>query len=396
MNDSTTLPPRAPAGQKLRKARLWLRFLIMLLLVGLLGTGLLFFQTFKRSILSQITEQIRNTVPTVATGKAVMAEWQPRQIATGTARALKGADLSAEVGGIVDEISFDSGQTVQAGTVLLRLRPNDDPAKLQQLQAAADLAAITLERDQRQLAAKAISQATVDTDIATLKAARAQVAAQQAMMAQKIVKAPFTGRLGLRQVDIGQYLAPGTAIVTLQQLDPMYVDFYLPQQALEKLQVGQPVDLNADSYPNRSFSGKVTSLNARVDPSSRMVQVRATVPNADNALLPGMFLTVTVTSGPAQSLVTIPNMAVAYNPYGALVYVVRPEKDKAGKDVLVAHQQFITTGDARGDQVSVLKGLKEGEVIVTAGQIKLHNGSVIAVDNSVEPPGPNAPIPRDR
>ncbi|MBS0641159.1 MAG: efflux RND transporter periplasmic adaptor subunit [Acetobacteraceae bacterium] len=396
MNDTTTLPPRAPTGQKLRKARLWLRFLIMLLLVGLLGTGLLFFQTFKRSILSQITEQIRNTVPTVATGKAVLAEWQPRQIATGTARAVKGADLSAEVGGIVDEISFESGQTVQAGTVLLRLRPNDDPAKLQQLQAAADLAAITLERDQRQLAAKAISQATVDTDIATLKGARAQVAAQQAMMAQKIVRAPFTGRLGLRQVDIGQYLAPGTAIVTLQQLDPMYVDFYLPQQALEKLQVGQPVQVTSDAYPDRIFSGKITSLNARVDPASRMVQVRATVPNADNALLPGMFLTVSVTSGPVQSLVTIPNMAVAYNPYGSLVYVVRPEKDKADKDVLVAYQQFITTGDARGDQVSVVKGLKDGDVIVTAGQIKLHNGSVIAVDNSIEPPGPNAPVPRDR
>jgi membrane fusion protein, multidrug efflux system len=396
LNDTTTLPPRAPAEQRVRKPRLWLRFLLMLLLVALLAGGLLYFHRFKAGLLGQITEMIRSSVPVVATGKAVMAEWQPKETATGSARAVKGADMASEVGGVVDEITFESGQTVQAGTVLLRLRPNDDEAKLQQLQANADLAAITLGRDQKQLAARAIAQATVDTDAANLKVAKAQVVAQQALMAEKVVRAPFTGRLGLRLVDVGQYLSPGTASATLQQLDPMFVDFYLPQQALGRIQVGQPVEVTADSYPNRVFSGTISSLNARVDAASRMLQVRATLPNADGALVPGMYLTVAVESGKRESLVTIPNMAVAYNPYGALVYVVRPEKDKQGKDILVAHQQFVTTGDARGDQVSILKGLQAGDEIVTAGQLKLHNGSVVSIDNKIEPPGPNAPVPQDQ
>jgi membrane fusion protein (multidrug efflux system) len=395
MNDMTTLP-RTQAGQRVRKPRLWLRYLVMLVLIGLLGAGLVFFHQFKSGILNQITEQIRNSVPVVATGKATLADWQPRQIASGSVRAVKGADMSAEIGGIVDEIDFESGQIVQAGAVLLRLRPNDDEAKLQQLQANADLAAITLARDQRQLAAKAIAQATVDTDIANLKVARAQVAAQQALIAEKTVKAPFTGRLGLRQVDVGQYLSPGTAIVTLQQIDPMFVDFYLPQQALSTLKTGEPVEVTSDAWPGRTFNGTLTSLNARIDPDNRMIQVRATVPNPDGTLVPGMYVTASVASGAARKLVTVPNMAVAYNPYGTLVYVVRPEKDKQGKEVLVAHQQFVTTGDARGDRVSILKGLKDGDVIVTAGQLKLHNGSVIEVNNAVEPPGPDAPVPQDQ
>ena len=175
---------------------------------------------------------------------------------------------------------------------------------------------MTLQRDQRQLAAHGVAQATVDTDAANLKVARAQVAAQQAVMAEKVVRAPFAGRLGVRQVDLGQYIAAGTTIVTLQQLDPMFVDFYLPQQALGQIAVGQKVEVTADAYPGRIFAGQVSSLNAKIDPTSRMLQVRATMPNADGALLPGMYLSVSVASGAAQSLVTIPQAAVAYNPYG--------------------------------------------------------------------------------
>ncbi len=251
MNDATTLSPRAQTGQKVRKPRLWLRFLIMAVIIGLLAGGLMFFHRFKSTILAQITDQIRNSVPVVATGKAVMANWQPRQVAPGSSRAVKGADLSAEIGGVVDQIGFESGQIVQAGTVLLRLRPNDDDAKLAQLQANAELAAINLQRDQRQLAAKAIAQATVDTDAANLKVAKAQVEAQQALIAEKIVRAPFTGRLGIRQIDIGQYLAPGTAIVTLQQLDPMYVDFFLRSRRWRR----SPSDRRWKSPPMRTRTG---------------------------------------------------------------------------------------------------------------------------------------------
>ncbi len=390
MNDTTVLPRVTE-----RRPRTWLRMTIMLLLVGLLAAGLIGFQRFKAGILKQVVTTIRSEVPTVATAKASMQSWQPRQTAVGSARASKGADLAAEIGGVVDQITFESGQDVAAGTVLLRLRPNDDDAKLAQLQASADLDVITLQRDERQLAAHGVAQATVDTDAANLKVARAQVVAQQAVMAEKVVRAPFSGRLGVRQVDVGQFLSAGSAIVTLQQLDPMFVDFYLPQQALGQIAVGQKVQVTADAYPGQTFEGVVSALNSKVDPTSRMLQVRANVANADAKLLPGMFLTVSVASGEAQSLVTIPLAAVAFNPYGSLVYVVQNGKDAQGKDQQTVRQQFVTTGAARGDQVSILKGLGANDVVVTAGQLKLHNGSTVKIDNAVQPTDNPAPVPQD-
>jgi membrane fusion protein (multidrug efflux system) len=343
-----------------------------------------------------VVTTIRSQVPTVATAKASMQQWQPRQTAVGSTRASNGADLAAEIAGAVDQIDFKSGQTVAAGTVLLRLRPNDDDAKLAQLQASADLAAVTLQRDQRQLQARGVAQATVDSDAANLKVARGQVAAQQAVMAEKIVRAPFAGRLGIRQVDLGQYIAAGTTIVTLQQLDPMFIDFYLPQQALGQIEVGQKVEVSADAYPNRTFNGTISSLNSKVDPSSRMLQVRASIPNPDGALLPGMYLSVSVASGQPQSLVTIPSTAVAFNPYGSLVYVLHDKKNAQGEDEKIVNQQFVTTGAARGDQISVLKGITGHDVVVTSGQLKLHNGSPVNIDNSVQPTDNPAPVPEDR
>ena len=391
MNDMTTLPRTTE-----RRPRTWLRMTVMLLLVGLVAAGLFGFQRFKAGILKHVVETIRSEVPTVATGQATTQEWQPRQNAVGSARASKGADLAAEIGGVVDQITFESGQTVAAGTVLLRLRPNDDDAKLAQLQANANLANITLQRDQKQLAAHGVAQATVDSDAANLQVARAQVAAQQAIMAEKVVRAPFAGKLGIRQVDIGQFIAAGTAIVTLQQLDPMFVDFYLPQQSLGQIAVGQTVEVTADAYPGRTFEGQVSSVNAKVDAASRMLQVRASVPNPDGMLLPGMYLGVSVASGAARPLVTVPATAVAFNPYGSLVYTVHTEKDANGQDQQVVRQQFVTTGEARGDQVSVLKGLHANETIVTAGQLKLHNGSVVKVNNAVQPTNNPAPVPQDQ
>ncbi|HEX3573145.1 MAG TPA: efflux RND transporter periplasmic adaptor subunit [Rhodopila sp.] len=391
MNDTTVLP-----RTRERRPRMWLRMSVMLLLVALVAAGLIGFQRFKAGILKQIVTSIQSAVPVVATAKASMQTWEPRQTAVGTARASNGADLAAEIGGVVDRIDFESGQTVSAGTILLRLRPNDDDAKLAQLQANAELANVTLQRDQRQLAAHGVAQATVDTDAANLKVARAQVTAQQAVMAEKVVHAPFPGKLGVRQVDLGQYIAAGTAIVTLQQLDPMFVDFYLPQQALGQIAVGQKVDVIADAYPGRTFAGIVSALNSRVDPSSRMLQVRASVPNPDGALLPGMFLNVSVASGAPRSLVTIPLAAVAFNPYGSLVYILQDGKDAQGKPEETVRQQFVTTGTSRGDQISILKGVNATDVVVTAGQLKLHNGSKVKIDNTVQPTDNPAPVPQDQ
>lgn len=392
MNDFTPVPRTATP---VRPPRTWLRLTLVLLAVGVVAGGLIWFQHFKSGILRQVVATIRSEQPAVATAHAAMQEWQAAQTAVGTARASKGADLAAEIGGVVDQIDFESGTTVAAGTVLLRLRPDDDAAKLAQLQASADLAQLTLQRDQKQLAAHGVAQATVDTDAANVKVTQAQVAAQQAVMAEKVVRAPFAGKLGVRQVDLGQFIAAGTTIVTLQQLDPMFVDFYLPQQAAGEIAVGQPVKVTTDAWPGRTFTGKISALNARIDPTSRMLQVRADVANADGALLPGMFVEVSIATGPPRQLVTIPLAAVAFNPYGALVYVVRDEKAANGADQHVVKQQFVTTGDQRGDQVSILKGIGASDVVVTAGQLKLHNGALVQIDNAVQPTDNPAPRPTD-
>jgi membrane fusion protein, multidrug efflux system len=331
---------------------------------------------------------------TVSTTVAATSQWQPYYQSTGTLRAVRGADLSAQAAGVVDQIAFDSGNEVSAGKVLLRLKPNDDYAKLQQLQAAAELADQTYKRDQEQFAAQAISQANLDTDVSTQKSAHAQVSAQEALIEEKIVKAPFAGRLGIRQVDLGQYLTAGTAIVTLQALDPILIDFYLPQQALSQLKPGQPVSASIDTYPGQTFSGMVESINSKVDTGSRNVQVRASFHNADRRMVPGMFASVRIEYGDKGNPVTLPQTAVTYNPYGDTVYVVEPHGvDDKGHPRLEVQQRFVKLGATRGDQIAVESGVKPGETIVIAGQIKLRNGVPVAVNNDVLPANDVDPHP---
>src|SRR5450631_3005893 len=257
---------------------------IMILAIAVVLGGIFGWQAFVASMIRKNMSAGASAPVTVSTVTATATKWQAQMQAVGTLRAVRGADLSAQASGVVDDIEFDSGNEVPAGKVLLRLKPNDDFAKLQQLEAAAELAAQTYKRDQEQFAAQAISQATLDTDVSTLKSARAQVAAQEALIEEKIVKAPFAGRLGIRQVDLGQYLTAGTAIVTLQALDPILIDFYLPQQALSQLKPGQSVSASIDTYPGQTFSGAVESINSKVDTGSRNVQVRASFHNADRRM----------------------------------------------------------------------------------------------------------------
>jgi membrane fusion protein (multidrug efflux system) len=398
MTTTTTTPvadSMAREPVKTRQPRTWLRLSVVLLLVGLVAAGMIGFHRFKSGILKQVTASIQAEQPTVATAPARLQPWQAILTAVGTLRASNGADLAPEIGGVIDELAFESGQAVAAGTKLVHLRLNDDDAKLQQLQAAAELDAITLKRDQRQLAALGVAQSVVDTDAGNLKVARAQVLAQQAVIEEKTIRAPFAGRLGVRQVDLGQYVAPGTTLVTLQALDPMFIDFYLPQQAIGQVAAGQKITITVDAYPGRDFAGTVASLNAKVDSVSRMLQVRAIVANPHGELLPGMFATVSIASGPPQSLVTIPQAAVAYNPYGSLVYVIRNDPKAGGQAQAIAHQQFVTTGAARGDQVSIIKGVEASDIVVVAGQLKLHNDAGVKIDNSVIAPDDAAPVPQD-
>jgi membrane fusion protein, multidrug efflux system len=376
------------------------RMLIMLVVVAVVLGGVFGFKNFVNGKIKEFMTGPAGPgkqAQTVSTIKAVVTDWQPQIEAVGSLRAVSGADLSLEVAGVVDELNFQSGDDVPAGKVLLKLRDFDDMAKLKSLQAQADLSQITYDRDVKQLNAKAVAQAVVDNDEANLRNNRALVEQQKAVVEKKTLKAPFAGHLGIRQVDLGQYLAAGTAIVTLQALTPIYLDFLLPQKALAQIEVGMPVKVKVDTFPNMTFPGKISSINAKVEASSRNVQVRATLDNAEKKLLPGMFATVDIDSGAAQKLVTVPQTAITYNPYGNLVYVV-DDKGKAadGKPQLTVRQTFVTTGATRGDQVAIMQGVKEGDTVVTSGQMKLRNGVPVAVNNSVVPSNDPNPKPVDQ
>lgn len=371
------------------------RMIIMLIIAAVIVGGVVWFQGFKNSMIAKAIKGQSNPPQTVSTMVAQESSWQPTVEALGNLRASEQASLSAEVGGLVTAIHFDSGAKVRAGQPLVELNPSPLKAQLAQLQAQAALAELNLKRDSAQLKVQAISQAVVDTDAATLKSAQAQVAAQQALIAQKTITAPFSGQLGIRQVNLGQYLAPGTAVVTLQKLDPMEVDFTVPQNQIDLVHVGMTAELQTSAVPGKTFAAKVTAVEPQVNTTTRNLTVRARVPNPDGVLLPGIFATVHITEGKPQQYITLPNAAVSYNPYGATVYIVKDEgKGANGKPNLVAEQRFITTGPTRGDQVAVLKGVTAGETVVTAGQLKLRNGSPILVNNSVQPAdSPNPQVP---
>jgi len=373
------------------------RMVTMLVAVGVVLGAIFGFQAFKAAMIKKFMAGMSSPPQTVSATKMSVSDWQPQIEAVGSLRAVKGADLSLEVSGVVDSISFNSGEDVAEGAVLLKLRSDDDVAKLESLQATADLNQITFDRDQKQFKIQAVSQANLDTDVANLKNAKAQVAQQQAILDKKMLRAPFAGHLGIRTVDLGQFLSAGTAIVTLQALDPIFLDFFVPQQAVAQVQVGQKVAVKIDAYKDQTFAGEIAAINPRVDASSRNVQIRAALQNADRKLIPGMYATVDIATGAPQNYVTLPQTAITYNPYGDTVYIVDSKgTDAAGKPTLTARQTFVTTGATRGDQVAIVKGVNDGDTVVTAGQIKLHNGSPVVIDNSITPTADAAPAPIDR
>src|ERR1700722_3057921 len=374
------------------------RMVFMLGAVALVLAVIFGFQAFKGMMIKKFMATLASPPQTVSTSKIRTSEWQSKVEAVGSLRAVKGADLSLEVAGVVGTISFNSGDDVAEGAPLLKLRSEDDVAKLESLHATAALNQITYDRDMKQLKINAVSQATLDTDAANLKNAKAQVAQQQAILDKKSLRAPFAGHIGIRSVDVGQYLGPGTIIVTLQALDPIYLDFFVPQQDVDRMKLNQAVTMHVDAFPNQTFTGEISAVNPKVDANSRNVQIRATLPNPDHRLMPGMFATVDIPTGAPQKLITLPQTAPTCSPSGDTVYVVEQNGKAAdGKPKLTARQTFVTTGATRGDQVAVLKGVKEGDTIVTAGQLKLHNGSVVLIDNSITPTADAAPtVPLDR
>lgn len=370
---------------------MWKRMTLMLLAVGLVAAGLVGFDLFKSKMIAQAMSAMANPRQTVATAESRAEPWVERLTAIGTLKAKDGSDLALEVAGIVDAVTFTSGEKVEAGRVLLRLKSEDDAARLEALEATARLAQINLDRDTEQLKIKAVAQAAVDSDAANLKNARAQVEAQRAALAKKTLTAPFAGRLGIRNADLGQFLPAGTAIVTLQALDPIHVDFTLPQQALSQLAAGQKIVARVDTWPNETFVGEITAINPRVDTATRNVQVRATLANPEERLVPGMFARVSIDIGAPVDRITVPVAAIVANPYGDSVYVVEGKGEAAKVEPV-----FIKLGETRGDLVAVLDGLPAGKTIVTAGQTKLRKGVPVKIENSVVPTTDPAPTPADK
>ena len=335
----------------------------------------------------------KNSQPpqTVTTMVAGYSDWQPEIASVGSLRAVRGVDITTEVTGIVRSVEFRSGEDARRGQVLVRLNADADIATLHSLEASAELAATVYTRDKVQFEAQAISQAQLDADAADVKNKQAQAASQAALVEKKILRAPFDGRLGITTVNPGQYLNTGDKVVTLQELDPVYVDFRLPQEQLAQVHTGLAIRLNLDALAGQSFPGRITALDPLVDSASRNFQVEATVPNPEHRLMPGMFVRAAVLAGDVQKFLTLPQTSITYNPYGATVFLALAQAD--GKHV--AKQVFVTTGATRGDQTAILTGIKAGDVVVTSGQLKLKNGTPLDISTADQPSNDANPTPQE-
>ena len=371
------------------------RMLIMLGCVLLLIIGLAFGKYLQ--IKQLIANAPKQGAQTVSTTKVTSVEWQPQLASVGTVAPFRGVDVTSEIAGLVREIKFKSGDTVKKNDVLFVLNADSDIAQLHALEAAAELAAVVLKRDEAQFAVEGVSQAQVDADKADLKSKRALAEQQAALVAKKAIRAPFSGRLGITAVNPGQYVNPGDKLVSLQTVDPIYVNFFVPQKQTAMLKVNQNLNISSDAFPGVKFIGKVNAINPVIDASSRNVQVQAKLSNEKQQLLPGMFANVSLDVGTKGNYITLPQAAITFNPYGSTVFVVKAgdKKDDKGNATLVVSQVFVETGATRGDQVAITKGLEVGQEVVTSGQLKLKNGTQIIVDNSVTPANDANPTPQE-
>ena len=373
------------------------RMTVMLCGVFLL-LGLIFgFNQLKTFLIKNFIAGMGLPPATVSTMVIATSEWQPKLTSVGNVRAFRGVELSTEVGGLVATVPVKSGQDVKEGDLLIKLNDASDVAQLNSLKALADLAKVINERDRQQLAIQAISKNVFDTSAADAKSKQAQVEQQTALVAKKNLKAPFSGRVGIVAINPGQYVNSGDKLLTLQTLDPIFVDFNLPQSNAEQIQVGQEVEVTTDAFKDASFTGKITAVSPKVDTNTRNIQIEAQLANPDKKILPGMFANVNIKLGDQVKLLTLPQTAVTYNPYGSTVFLAKPtgKKDKQGKDALEAQQVFVTTGATRGDQVAILKGIDEGATVVTSGQLKLKNGTPLIINNKVQPANSPNPKPQE-
>jgi len=370
--------------------------MILMLGVALLATAGLGFVKFRQVKAAIAVYAAYQPPPEAVTSIVARSErWNATIESIGTATAVRGVTLSADLAGLVQRILFESGEAVKQGDVLVELDTRQEQAQLTAAEADRDLARANHERIRSLVSERVISQAEFDRADAQYKHAEAQVGEIRATIARKTIRAPFSGVLGIRQINLGEYLAPGAAIAPLQALSPIYVDFSVPQQDVARLKRNITVRATSGDAA-RAVTGRVTAIDAVVDPQTRNVQVRATFANADNRLRPGMFVQVSADVGAGSAVVTVPASAISYAPYGDSVFVVRSLQTPGGQPYRGVEQRFVTLGPSRGDQVAVVAGLKEGEEVVTSGVFKLRNNAAVQVNNAVQPSNSAAPQVEDR
>jgi membrane fusion protein, multidrug efflux system len=375
------------------------RFIITGILIAALLGGLSYFQfVFKPNMIRAFLSQMKPPAATVTAETAKLEKWGERLSSIGTLIASQGVDVTTQVAGVVTEIYFESGQDVEQGAKLVQLDVAVELADLASGKATLQEAEVAFQRQNDLINKRVTSEANLDTARAKRDTAQAAVKRVEAVIAQKLIVAPFSGRLGIRKVEKGQYVSAGPALTSLQALDPIRVDFPMPEQSIGKLRIGQVVSLTVDAFPGQMFKGEIQSLDARVAQDTRTLLVRGLLPNKERKLLPGMFANVTVHAGEPVETVTVPRTAVTYSLYGDSVYVVKPapakgdeaqgggaqaqEAQKPAEPALIAERRFVKTGQVREDRVAIIDGLKAGEEVVTTGQIKLNPGASIRIDNA--------------
>jgi len=359
-------------------------FLTLLGLVIVFG-GIFGYKAFVARKTEQALSNRPAPVHTVTAMEAPTDTWREQIRTVGSLSAVQGVDVTNEIDGRVTEVAVADGVEVERGDVLVRLSAAGLEADLRAARAEARLAEIELERQQRLRRQNANSESDVDRAESELEQARGRVGSIEAALAKKTIRAPFSGRIGIVAVDVGQYLGVGQPIVTLQNLDPIRVDFSVPQRELARVAAGQTVIASVETHPEAEFTGEITAISPQVEQATRNVDVRARVSNPEGRLQPGMFVQAAVQLPKQRDVVTLPQTAITYNPYGDSVFLINEQDTESGETRLTVERKFVRTGSTRGDQVQIVEGVEPGQRVVTSGQLKLRNGSRVEIDNSVEP-----------
>jgi membrane fusion protein (multidrug efflux system) len=359
---------------------------VMIITLTIVFGGIFLWNVFRHYMIEKFLAENQSPPVTISATTAKTENWFPYLTTIGTLAAINGVSISTQIGGIVTAITFNSGQHVKKGELLIKLDDTIEQADLLNNEAQLKLAQLNYQRNATLFKKHAVSEQNYDQALAQYTEAQAAVEKTQAIIAQKNITAPFDGKIGIRNVNIGQYVSPGTALVSLQSLDPLYVNFYLPEQELRMIQPKQAIQLQIDAYPHQFFLGQLNAVDSLVNVQTHNIKVQAIIPNKQEQLYPGLFATIKVLLPKLENAITVPQTAIAYSLFGNSVFLIQQAgKDEKGKPILRVTQTYVTIGEERDNKVVVLKGLKSGDLVATSGQLKLDNGTQVLINNSVLP-----------